>query len=111
MLPELGSENGEWVSWFLREADIVTDVVEANCNLRFLLSPVLATQLDHVVLHVDNFWKFLHGSGIEVVEEELLGVVPRVRAVNELRLDEPLHGRPGLVDAVLKGRAHGGGKT
>mgnify|MGYP003319438586 CR=1 FL=1 len=68
---------------------------------------MLLVLMHHLVLQVYNLRQLLHGSGVEVVEEEGLGVVPWVRTVDELRLDEPLHGSPCLVDAVLECRAYG----
>ena len=91
----------------LREARVVADVIQNYANLGFLLAPVLAAQLNHLELQVDDFAESRHGVGVQLVEEEGFSIMVRVRAVDKLRLDEPRHRVPGLVDTVFKRGAYG----
>ena len=68
--------------------------------------PIQFHGIDHVVLQVYNLRKLLHASRIEVVEEELLSVMIRIRTIYQLLLYEALHRRPRVVYSVFKRLAY-----
>ena len=66
----------------LAEARVVRDVVEADGYLDLLLAPVLAAQLYHAELSLDDFIQAFQCVRVQVVKEKLLPHVHGVAAVD-----------------------------